>query len=250
MTCRNRSRGRWNCSSRSTETVSLQSLLLPAREGVFVYNHVNLTGNIVEYVLNMENPWSRYSERTKDKPPRELLVKAMEHVRERGRALDLGPGALNESKFLLEQGFRSVIAVNKDPLETDPVAKERAGSFPRDRFEYRVSTYDSFAFEMKAYDLINAQYALPFNPPETFDRMFESLTKSLKSGGMFTGQFFGPKDEWNDGTNAMTFLSREKVEELLRDFDIISFEEVEGSDRLAVGGEKYWHTFHVIARKR
>jgi hypothetical protein len=70
----------------------------------------------------MENPWTRYSERTKDKPPRELLVQAVTYVQHKGHALDLGPGALNESKYLLEQGFQSVVAVNRDPLETDPVA--------------------------------------------------------------------------------------------------------------------------------
>lgn len=198
----------------------------------------------------MDNPWKTYSERTREKSPRELLVKATSYVRARDRALDLGPGALNESNFLLEQGFHTVVAVNKAPLETDPVAQARASTFPQDRFEYRVSTFDTFTFEPETYDLINAQYSLPFNPPETFDATLASLIASLKQGGIVTGQFFGPKDEWNDGSGKLTFVTREKAEELLHDCDIISLEEVEGIDRLAVGGQKYWHTFHFIARKK
>ena len=197
----------------------------------------------------MDSPWKAYSERTKERPPRELLVKAVAYVPRKGHALDLGPGALNESKYLLEQGFQSVVAVNKNPLETDPVAESRAATFPKDRFAYRVSTFDAFDFEPDAYDLINAQYALPLNPPETFDRMFASLIASLKSGGIVTGQFFGPNDEWKDNAR-LTFVTRERAQQLLQDCEIISFKEVEGTDRLAVGDQKYWHTFHFIARKK
>lgn len=193
--------------------------------------------------------WASYSVRTKDRAPRKLLVQAVPHVTARDTALDLGPGALNESKFLLDQGFKKVIAVNKDELETDPVARERAKAFPQDRFEYAVSAFDAFNFQPNSYDLINAQYALPFNSPATFDAMFAKLKASLKSGGIVTGQFFGPKDEWSKNKD-MTFVTREKAEELLSDLESIHFDEVEGPDRLAVGGQKYWHTFHFIARKK
>ena len=142
----------------------------------------------------MNNHGKTYSERTKDRPPRDLLVKAVAYVRQKGQALDLGPGALNDASFLLEQGFQTVVAVNKDPLEADPVAQSRAATFPQDRFVYRVSPFDAFDFKPDEYDLINAQYALPFNPP---DRMFASLIASLKPRGIVTGQFFGPNDEWS-----------------------------------------------------
>jgi tellurite methyltransferase len=197
----------------------------------------------------IHNPWASYSERTKDREPRELAVKAVKYVHAKDAALDLGPGALNESKYLLDQGFKKVVAVNKDGLETDPIARGRAETFPNDRFEYQVSTFDAFDFRPETYDLINAQYALPFNPPATFDAMFANLKKSLKSGGIVTGQFFGPKDEWS-GNADMTFVTRERAEQLLGDLEVIHLEEVEGPDRLAVGGEKYWHTFHFIARKK
>jgi tellurite methyltransferase len=197
----------------------------------------------------MNNHWKIYSERTKERPPRELLTKAIGYVQHRGQAIDLGPGALNDANYLLEQGFQMVVAVNKDPLQADPVAHARAAEFPKDRFAYRVSTFDAFDFKPDTYDLINAQYALPFNPPETFDRMFASLIASLKSGGIVTGQFFGPNDEWSSNAN-LTFVTRERAQQLLQNCEIISLQEVEGTDRLAVGGQKYWHTFHFIARKK
>ena len=198
----------------------------------------------------MANTWNTYSERTKERPPQELTVKAVQYAHAKDRALDLGPGALNETAYLLDQGFKSVIAVNKDPLETDPVAQAAAARLPSEHFEYRVSTFDAFDFEPNTYDFINAQYSLPFNPPETFDRMFTSIVASLKTGGIVTGQFFGPKDERNKGDGKMTFVTREKAEALLSDLEIIDFQEFKRLERLAVGGQNYGHTFHFIARKK
>ncbi|MGA7328987.1 MAG: hypothetical protein WBX25_32000 [Rhodomicrobium sp.] len=79
--------------------------------------------------------------------------------------------------------------------------------------------------------------------------MFASLIGSLKSEGIVTGQFFGPKDEWSTNPG-MTFVTRKRAKELLGDCEIISFTEFEGFDRLAVGGQKYWHTFHFIAKRK
>ena len=161
-----------------------------------------------------------------------------------------GQALLTMQAFCSDRRFQTVVAVNKDPLEADPVAQSRAVTFPQDRFVYRVSPFDAFDFKPDEYDLINAQYALPFNPPETFDRMFASLIASLKPGGIVTGQFFGPKDEWSSDTS-MTFVTREQAQQLLHDCEIISFRKMkEWIVFFALGGQKYWHTFHFITRKK
>ncbi len=197
----------------------------------------------------MDYEWNSYTENTKNEPTRHLTVKAMRFVRAKGRALDLGPGALNESRFLLEQGFKVVVAVNKHPLESDATVRERAASFPPGRFEYRVSMFDAFDFEPAAYDFINAQFSLPFSPPETFERMFTSLKSSLKPDGIVAAQFFGSRHEWN-GTPGMTFVDRIRARELLSDLTLECFGEIEGPFRSAHGGIKYGHTFSFIARKK
>lgn len=48
--------------------------------------------------------WEDYFERTKNKPPRPLLLEAVTYVKEKGFALDLGSGALNDSLYLREHG--------------------------------------------------------------------------------------------------------------------------------------------------
>jgi len=83
--------------------------------------------------------WKDYFERTKGKPPRPLLVKAIGLLKEKGNALDLGSGALNDSAFLLSQGFSHVTAVDKVP-----VAIEIAKQFPKEKFEYVISSFEDY----------------------------------------------------------------------------------------------------------
>lgn len=47
----------------------------------------------------------------------------------------------------------------------------------------------------------------------------------------------------------MTFLTKEQVIELFKDFEIIEFKEVEKDDFTGLGKMKHWHIFNVIAKK-
>jgi hypothetical protein len=48
----------------------------------------------------------------------------------------------------------------------------------------------------------------------------------------------------------MTHYSKEKVEKLLKSFNVEYFEEEEHHGETAIGEQKYWHIFHVVACKR
>ena len=80
--------------------------------------------------------------------------------------------------------------------------------------------------------------------------MWKEISNSINSNGFFVGNFFGLKDEWNIHENKGTFLSKEDVTELFKDFDILEFDEIEKDRSTALGKIKHWHTFEVIARKR
>lgn len=180
--------------------------------------------------------WDRYNEATKNNPPSKLL---QESVGMGGYALDLGAGALNDTRYLLERGY-DVDAVDSNPsiLELGRGLNTNAHIF--------ISTFDTFHFPVEKYDLVNAQYALPFNSPKTFDAMFARLVKSLKSGGIFVGQFFGTEDSWSDDEK-MTFHTKEQVKTLFKRFSISHIEEIKKEGKTALGREKFWHVFNVIA---
>jgi SAM-dependent methyltransferase len=191
-----------------------------------------------------DNTWKEYFERTKDSKPRPLLVKAVNLVTNKDEALDLGSGALNDVRYLVSIGFKHITAV-----DSKPIAKDIIKNFPSEIVSYIINTFEDFDFIENKYDLINAQYSLPFNPPKTFDRVFKSIINSLKDGGILTGQFFGIKDEWNVPGNEMNFQTREEAENLLSALEIIDFQEEEADRNTAKGDMKHWHVFHFIVKK-
>ena len=101
--------------------------------------------------------WSEHTEQTKNTPPRPLLVKALEFVQGRNFALDLGAGALSDTKYLVESGFKKVISLDKDGS-----AQDIYNTLPKERVDYVISAFENYFFPINSYDLVNAQYCLPF----------------------------------------------------------------------------------------
>ena len=188
--------------------------------------------------------WFKYAERAAGKPARPLLIEAVDLAPGRGAALDIGAGALNDSIHLLKSGFRQVTA-----LDAEPIAQGIADTLPADRFDYVISSFETFSFPRGAYDLLNAQYALPFIRPDQFDRVFAAILAALKPGGILTGQLFGDRDDWS-GTSSMTFQTRAQAEALLAPLTVLSFREEDDPDGSTLNGvPKHWHLYHFIARK-
>lgn len=186
--------------------------------------------------------WTGYINTTKNKLPRQLLVRALEYTKNREVALDLGAGALNESKYLLKSGFKKVIAVdNEEDSDLISEINHRA-------FSFENTTIEDYSFLNDYCDLINAQFVLPFVKKEKMDVVMRDIKNSLKKEGIFVGQFFGIKDSWNSLADVYVY-TEEKVKNLLSGLDIIYFQEEEKDGRTAMDEEKHWHIFHFIAKK-
>jgi len=188
--------------------------------------------------------WDTYYKKHASRKPREQLVRAVSFCKDKYFALDLGAGTLVESAFLLESGFEKVTAVDNSPQ-----TKSFAETFDAKRFTLVNSSFQDFDFKENQYDLVNAQYALPFHGLKDFSLFIQKIKNSLKSEGIFVGQFFGTKDEWNTSDTKLTFQTKEEVEELLSGLEIIEFSEEEKDGGTASGSQKHWHVFHFISRK-
>jgi SAM-dependent methyltransferase len=185
--------------------------------------------------------WGRFYGFTKNSPPWPLLIRAAALAPKGGRALDLGAGAGRDTRYLLEHGFQ-VTAV-----DAEPGAAALLATLPPDHLQVVQSSFEDFAFA--TYDLISAQFALPFMPKERFATVFERLKAALAPGGVFAGQFFGVHDQWNTPDRAMTFLTRAEVEDLLSDLEVIELTEEDADGQVADGSPKHWHIFHILARR-
>jgi hypothetical protein len=102
--------------------------------------------------------------------------------------------------------------------------------------------------ELGEADLINAAFSLPFCDPAKAQSTWAKLQGALRPGGLFVGQFFGPRDDWA-GTGLWT-TSRDEINELLSSWEIHRVSEFEGMRRTSAGPEKWSHVFDVIARRR
>jgi hypothetical protein len=188
--------------------------------------------------------FARYIEARRFDPPRPLLMKAVTLADGKEHALDAGAGALNATKYLLSAGFATVTA-----MDAAPRAREVAAELGDDRVTFALSRFEDFEFPARRYDLVNAEFSLPFIAPSDFVPTFNRLLRSVRSGGIFTGQLFGPNDSWNVKNSGMSFHTRAEAEVFFREFDLIHFEEEDHPGTTKLGEPKHWHIFHIIAQR-
>ncbi len=194
-------------------------------------------------MTDKQRDWVEYYKITKDRPPSKLLVRALEFVKDKNKAIDIGGGALKDTRYLLSQGF-NVTVIDKDELMAEEAVK-----IPSDKLHYFVSSFEDFDFSKNQFDIASAMFALPFNPPSTFNEVTKNIKEALVKDGIFCGQLFGINDSWS-GRPEMTFHAKEQAEKLFSGMEIIFFEEEEKDGKTANGTLKHWHVFHIIARKK
>lgn len=182
--------------------------------------------------------WQPYYENTKNLPPNKSLVDALNYVKNKDTALDLGSGAFRDSKFLLNH-FKNVVAVDKE-YSANLILNQPY------KLNFINTTFEKFKFEH--YDLINAQYSLPFMKQKDFLKVWHKMVKSLNPGGIFVGQLFGVDDEWNDGRD-MTFFKWQDISFLFSGLRVLKFKEEKGMGKLADGSPKMWHVYHITLQK-
>jgi len=180
-----------------------------------------------------ERDWSAYYSAVVGRPPRDTLLAALERF------------DAEQAGELLRRGWR-VLAIDG---EQEAIARLLSRpDINRDRLETQAVRFEEVNLPEQV-DLVNASFSLPFCPPEHFPSVWEKIVASLRPGGRFCGQLFGDRDSWAIYTS-VTHHTREQVEELLRPFELEMFVEEEHPGQTALGEEKYWHLFQIVARKR
>lgn len=201
-----------------------------------------------------EPHWAAYYKAVEGRPPRETLLKALTLFESEFKAesppqhapfaVDLGCGDGRDTVELLRRGWR-VLAIDGEQL-----ALERLKNRPHlqyDRLETRQMRFEQLSLPAPV-DLINASFCLPFCPPMNFPHLWQIISDALHPGGRFCGHLFGDRDSWVKYPNR-SHHTRQQVEVLLQPFVVEWLEEEEHLGVTAIGEEKYWHIFHIVARK-
>lgn len=188
-----------------------------------------------------EERWKRFIAATTGQPPWPELVRAAAMFERPGDALDVGAGAGRDTIHLLSRGWRVTA------LDSSPSALEALRRIRSDRLEVVASTAQDF--EPSTYDLVNAQYSLPFLGPSLLDAAVGRLRSAIRPRGIMCSTFFGLRDGWNQPGNELAFNSRTDVERLFGGWEMIELDEAEEDGNTADGSPKHWHVFHVTARR-
>ncbi len=193
-----------------------------------------------------DKAWRAYYDGVAGRPPRPTLIEALDRFGSNpGRAVDLGCGDGRDTIELLRRGWL-VTAIDAEP-EALARLVARADLPPDGVLSTRCTRFEEAVWPIG--DLVNASFVLPLCPPAMFPALWTKIADSLRPGGRFAGQFYGPRDGWADDA-AMTIVTEAQARGLLDAYAIERFTEEETDSVTPRGKPKHWHIFHVVARKR
>lgn len=186
--------------------------------------------------------WNGFIKNTKNKSPRQLTEKAVSWVENKNLALDIGAGALNDTKYLLKNGF------NVDAVDIENVVLDFSKEIKNNKLKINILPIQEFNLGFEKYDIIVANFVLPFVKSQEIKPLMQRVFNSLKINGIFCGVFFGQNDFYKNNKNII-FNSKEQINELLRGNEKLYFAEIE-KERLNCNKElEHYHTFEFISRK-
>ena len=187
--------------------------------------------------------WKNYYKAIEDRPPRKTILTALANFEKPGFAIDLGCGTGRDTVPILEQGW-TVLGIDKEP---EAIAKLQAKFADHPQLTTQVSPFEALQIAQPV-DLINASFCLPFCSPAAFSSLWNQIFNALRNGGRVCGHLFGDRDSWQDG-GLIHCQTRSQVETLLQPYEIELLEEEEHPGKTPLGEDRYWHIFHIVAKK-
>lgn len=194
--------------------------------------------------------WISYYEAVAGTPPRDTLVTALDAWEAEfpdaadKHGVDLGCGEGRDTVEFLRRGWR-VLAVDSEPAALAWL-RGRDDLPATGALTTRLAAIEDTDWD-KA-DVVNASFVLPFCPPPRFDGLWRRIVASLRPGGRFAGNLFGPDDTWAGPD--LTIVTRGELDDRLAPFELDHFEEINRDGEDAKGLGKHWHLFSVVGRRR
>ena len=198
--------------------------------------------------------WGTYREKTKNELPKKLLVKLLENLKP-GDAIELGPGAGIDSLYMLKNGW-NVLGIDNAPETEEDIRQliRKNEEELENRFSFINQKFEELQLPKDSCDLLVGFNSLFFCRPEKFKDFFQNLADAIRPGGYLLINLLGKNDDWNKTqSQEKTFLSREEILDLLKDFEIneSGIRENELDKKTAVSQKiKHWHTFFICAKKK
>ena len=192
----------------------------------------------------MENAFKYYNKTKNSNIPKNLKTFVDMKINP-GICIDLGCGAGRDSIFLIKNGWK-VIAIDKE--DTEKMIRSSLQEEEQNYLKFIKQDFENNII-LQSCNLLVANSSLSFCNRKNFDYLWNKIVNSISKDGYFVGNFFGINDSWANRPN-MVFFTKEEVIKLFSSFEIINFKEVAKNGKTALGVEKHWHVFNVIAKKK
>lgn len=190
--------------------------------------------------------WNEYYKQTISEFPSKILAKyfdlGLDSNNENKIAIDLGCGVGNDTVYLLKKDYK-VTAVDKESSVIDLI---RSRVSDTSKLDFIIDNFENI--KLNKANLIVSNLSIYFCKPQYFDRFCHEITNNIIEGGYFVGNFLGKEDEWSTDSNR-TFIDKEELYSIFKDFEIVFFKEKKFNKKTAKGRMKFWHIYQIIARK-
>lgn len=159
-------------------------------------------------------------------------------------AVDLGCGTGKDTVELLRRDWK-VLAIDYSQAGVDALLQRPEATQYKDNLETRVASFSDTSWSDAT--LVAALLSLPYGPAESFDAVWQAIRASLRPGGYFVGQLFGPNHY--KGMNHIVRRNRSEVEAMLAGMEVIHLEEL-SLEQTHEGETVYYNYFEIIACNR
>lgn len=185
---------------------------------------------------------NKYYEKTKANKPSPLLKKFFMYGYNKqltgSAAIDLGCGAGNDTVELINKGFH-VTAIDNE-MGVKEILERRVS----DSEKLNVIINDFSKIKLPKADLIDANMSI-FFVKDNFNMFIENMLKSINKKGFFIGNFLGKEDDW---ANSKTAVEKEELLSFFEDFKMFYFSQEKYYRDTALGKNKFWHVYTVMAQ--
>jgi ubiquinone/menaquinone biosynthesis C-methylase UbiE len=164
-------------------------------------------------------------------------------------ALDLGCGTGNNTKFLIDFGFKKVIGVDGSKAAL-LVAKKRIRS---KKCQFLKTNFNNMKFKKNYFNLILDRGSLTHNNKDQIKKNIKKIHNSLKKNGFFISHMFNKKHtEFTKSTffkKSMnlkkpinsSFFDKAEINKIFRSFKIISIRDSNRKELKTGYNESFWH---------
>jgi len=188
--------------------------------------------------------WKEYYAK-KGLAPSDGVLRAMAYFKSNPAAnktaIDLGCGNGRDTLTLLKENWK-VYAIDAAQEAIDLINTTTPLELKKN-LELECKTFAQTNW--RSVDLINASLSLPFCKNEEFSNVLKKINHSILPNGLFTGNFFGEKDDWKE----LNLLKKEALLKSFEEFEILFIEEMEFDKESTTGPIKHWHVIEIMAKK-